>query len=101
MGILQVLLCVSLVTSAINVFALVASRRGTSRAHTLAFISGTVGLASAPVFVIGVGGLAAQFMYPSFQSAYGITFLVAAMTLGAATLISLIQALRLKPTPDN
>ena len=81
--------------AAINVAALVSSRRGTRRVHSLAFNCGLVGLCAIPLFMAAFVRMALETLFGTFASPEGVALIASAALLVAATIGSIVCTARL------
>lgn len=84
-----------ILAGAINIIALVMSRRGSDRVHSAAFKFGLVGLCSLPVMLVASFFMVAQTLFATFASPSGMVLASSALLLAVSTLGSLVCTVRL------
>ena len=90
-----------LLVAAISLAALFKSRFGSTAWHRVAFWSGTAGLVSLPLSLVGLLGLALQFWFADFSSPLGLAFVggaVLAVAAATTSLVVLVMLGRARPT---
>lgn len=70
-----------LIAAGVSAYGLVIGRRGTSKAHRLAFKAGLAGLLAVPLWFLGLIGLVGQLFWTDITSPSGILFLTASAVL--------------------
>ena len=78
-----------------------AGRRRTTRTHRIAFYAGLVGLVAVPVWLIAVREIAFQVPYLRLDTPAGTLFVVSAVIMLTASVLSLLALLSFRIGPRS
>jgi hypothetical protein len=84
-----------LLLSVMGLFALsmIASRRGATRSHKVAFYAGLIGLVAVPAWLISFAGVATQIPYITLDGIFGALFIASGAILFCAVCMCVLALL--------